>query len=106
MKKVIINADDFGYSTAVNLGIINSFKKGVLTSATLMANMPGCDEAIELAKENPSFGVGGHLVLTCGAPLYERTTLVKEDGNFFGLKEYKTNRSNMDEQEIFEEWSS
>ena len=106
MKKVIINADDFGYSTAVNLGIINSFKKGVLTSATLMANMPGCDEAIELAKENPSFGVGGHLVLTCGAPLYERSTLVKEDGNFSGLKEYKTNRSNMDEQEIFEEWSS
>ena len=42
MKKVIINADDFGYSSAVNLGIIKSHKDGILTSTTLMANMPGC----------------------------------------------------------------
>ena len=51
MKKVIINADDFGYSSAVNLGIIKAYKEGILTSTTLMANMPGCDEAITLAKE-------------------------------------------------------
>lgn len=106
MKKIIINADDFGYSTAVNLGIIESFKKGVLTSATLMANMPGCDEAIELAKENPSFGVGGHLVLTCGRPIHERSTLVDKDGKFFGLSDYKLHRYKMDDSEIFEEWCS
>ncbi|MDT2479823.1 ChbG/HpnK family deacetylase [Enterococcus avium] len=41
MKKIIINADDFGYSTAVNLGIVEAYKNGVLTSTTLMANIFG-----------------------------------------------------------------
>lgn len=106
MKKIIINADDFGYSTAVNLGIIESFRKGVLTSATLMANMPGRDEAIAFAKENPFFGVGGHLVLTCGSPVSVRSTLVDEKGNFYGLEDYKINRHKMEDAEIFEEWCS
>lgn len=66
MKKVIINADDFGYSAAVNAGIIKAYQDGVLTSTTLMANMSGRDGAIQLAKENQGLGVGGHLVLTCG----------------------------------------
>ncbi|MCB6144124.1 ChbG/HpnK family deacetylase, partial [Lachnospira pectinoschiza] len=47
MKKIIINADDFGYSSGVNQGIIKAFREGVLSSTTLMANMPGCDEAIK-----------------------------------------------------------
>lgn len=104
MKKIIINADDFGYSTAVNLGIIEAYKKGVLTSATLMANMPGCDEAIELAKNNPGLGVGGHLVLTCGAPLTPNSSLTDANGNFFSLKDYAIFRSQMDEEAIFLEW--
>ena len=79
MKKVIINADDFGYSSAVNLGIITSHKKGILTSTTLMANMSGCDEAIMLAKENPNLGVGCHLVLTCGKPLTKGASLINEN---------------------------
>lgn len=104
MKKIIINADDFGYSTAVNLGIVEAYKNGVLTSTTLMANMPGCDEAIELAKENPDLGVGGHLVLTCGTPMTVNKTLTREDGNFFNLAEYKRHRNRMDDDEIFNEW--
>lgn len=41
MKKLIINADDFGYSRGVNYGIIDAYKLGILTSATFMTNMPG-----------------------------------------------------------------
>lgn len=104
MKKVIINADDFGYSSAVNLGIIKSHKKGILTSTTLMANMPGCDEAIVLAKENPDLGVGGHLVLTCGKPLTKVDSLVDENGAFYNLAEYKKHRNEMCDEEIFQEW--
>lgn len=105
MKKVIINADDFGYSSAVNLGIIKSHKKGILTSTTLMANMPGCDEAIVLAKENPDLGVGCHLVLTCGKPLTKVDSLVDENGGFYNLAEYKKHRNEMCDEEIFQEWS-
>lgn len=104
MKKVIINADDFGYSSAVNLGIVKSHKDGILTSTTLMANMPGCDEAIVLAKENPNLGVGGHLVLTCGKSLTEGSSIIDEKGYFYNLAEYKKHRNEMCDEEIFKEW--
>ena len=104
MKKVIINADDFGYSSAVNLGIIKSHKDGILTSTTLMANMPGCDEAIILAKENPNLGVGGHLVLTCGKSLTKGSSIIDENGHFYNLAEYKKHRNEMCDEEIFREW--
>ncbi|GAA0752503.1 MULTISPECIES: chitin disaccharide deacetylase [Clostridium] len=105
MKRVIINADDFGYSSAVNQGIIKSHKDGILTSTTLMANMPGCDEAILLAKENVNLGVGAHLVLTCGKPLTKVTSLIDEKGDFYNLVEYKKHRKQMCDEEIFQEWS-
>ncbi|MGX7150283.1 carbohydrate deacetylase [Enterococcus ureasiticus] len=105
MKQVIINADDFGYSAGVNAGIIKSFKEGVLSSATLMANMPGREEAIQLAKEHPTLGVGGHLVLTCGESLKNRKTITDSTGNFLNLNQYKNYRSQMDSEEIFDEWS-
>lgn len=57
MTKLIINADDFGFTEATNYGIIDCFNKGVLTSTTIMANMPGFNHAIKLAKEYQNLGV-------------------------------------------------
>lgn len=104
MKKVIINADDFGYSSGVNQGILKAFKKGVLSSTTLMANMPGREEAIQLSKNTPNLGVGGHLVLTCGKPITDAKTIIDEKGEFYRLKEYYKNRSKMKDDEIYSEW--
>ncbi|MGD8537089.1 MAG: ChbG/HpnK family deacetylase [Candidatus Aminicenantes bacterium] len=69
MKKVIINADDFGLVQGVNEGIIKAHKEGILTSTTLMANMPGFDQAVELAGAHPNLGVGVHLNILRGQPL-------------------------------------
>ena len=44
--RVIINADDFGFSKGVNLGILESFENGVVTDTSLMCNMPCFDHAI------------------------------------------------------------
>ena len=85
MTKLIINADDFGFSRGVNLGIIDACRQGILTSATMMANMPAARDAAALAKENPELGVGIHFVLTCGRPLTEAPSLV-DDAGFFGEK--------------------
>jgi len=49
MKGIIINADDFGLNSSINRAIVESFDKGLINSTTLMANMPGFDEAVELA---------------------------------------------------------
>src|SRR5574344_1511671 len=52
MKKIIINADDFGYSHAVNEAIVECFKRRYITQTTIMTNMPFYDEAVKYAKEN------------------------------------------------------
>jgi len=86
MKKLIINADDFGLSRSVNRGIITAHRKGVVTSATIMANTPGFSDAVIRAKNNPSLGVGVHLNLYRGKPLSgpaSVSSLVRADGNFF-----------------------
>ncbi|MET3696339.1 hypothetical protein SAMN05877753_103418 [Bacillus oleivorans] len=81
--KLIVNADDFGYSEGVNHGIMEAFYHGVVTSATLMVNMPGAGHAFALKQANPSLGVGIHLVLTCGKPLCEDvSSLMNEEGYF------------------------
>jgi len=69
MKKVIINADDFGMVQSVNEGIVKAHQKGILTSTTLMANMPGFDQAVEMASANPELGVGVHLNILRGQPI-------------------------------------
>ncbi|GBU11377.1 chito-oligosaccharide deacetylase [Erysipelotrichaceae bacterium] len=108
--KVIINADDFGYSRAVNFGIIDSHLNGVLTSATLMANMPGFEHAVELAKANPKFGVGVHMVLTCERPLLDtHTQIVDETGAFCRQPKYRDGSISMSDkllQEIELEWTA
>ncbi len=81
--RCIINADDFGYSKGVNLGILEAFQHGVVTSTTMMVNMPGAEHAAQLAKENPDLGVGIHFVLTCGKPVCsDVSSLVNENGEF------------------------
>lgn len=85
MKYVIFNADDFGLTKGVNDGIIKAFNDGVLTSTTMMVNMPAFEDAVALAKQNPKLGVGIHLVATMGKPLLphsEISSLVDDNGMF------------------------
>ena len=72
MKELILNADDFGLTQGINRGIIRAHRHGILTSATLMATGSAFDHAVEQARENPTLGVGCHLVLTGGSALAAR----------------------------------
>ena len=65
-RRLIVNADDFGRSRAVNEAVIRAHREGILTSASLMVNEPGAREAAALAQENPDLGVGLHLTLLFG----------------------------------------
>lgn len=82
--KVIINADDLGISTHVNDQIESYLGHGILSSATIMANMPGTDQAIEIATKYPNISFGVHLNCTEGRPLSEigRRLLTDERGYF------------------------
>lgn len=63
MKKLIINADDFGYREGINRGIIYAHQNGLVTSASLFTDREGTDEAVRLARENPGLALGIHLDL-------------------------------------------
>ncbi|MHC4154180.1 MAG: carbohydrate deacetylase [Planctomycetota bacterium] len=90
MRKLIVNADDFGFSKAVTDGIIDCHQHGCVTSTTLMANMPATEYAAEQAAGLPGLSVGVHLVLNGGRPISHPASipdLVNADGSFFGAGE-------------------
>ena len=62
-KQLIVNADDFGFTRDVNRGIVAAHRDGILTATTLMATGAAFDDAVALARENPSLDVGVHLTL-------------------------------------------
>lgn len=69
MRRLIINADDFGLTAGVNRSIIECHQAGAVTSATLMANSAAFENAVELAKANPALRIGCHAMLVDGAPV-------------------------------------
>jgi hopanoid biosynthesis associated protein HpnK len=65
-RRLVVNADDFGRSAAVNAAVREGHVAGILTSASLMVNEPAAGQAIEIAHACPSLGVGLHLTLLGG----------------------------------------
>jgi predicted glycoside hydrolase/deacetylase ChbG (UPF0249 family) len=72
LKYLIVNGDDFGFTRDVNQGIVAAHRLGILTATTLMATGAQFDDAVSLARENPSLDVGCHLVLV-GSPGFPDT---------------------------------
>ncbi len=62
-KKLIVNADDFGFTRGVNEGILRAHEKGIVTATTLMANGAAFQHAVEIAKSTSTLDIGVHLVL-------------------------------------------
>jgi chitin disaccharide deacetylase len=67
LKYLITNADDFGFTRDVNLGIVEAHRHGILTATTLMATGAAFENAVQLARENPELDIGIHLVLVDSA---------------------------------------
>lgn len=88
--RLIVNADDLGMTPGVTQGIVESMTRGVVTSTTLMANMPSAPAAAELARQH-KLAVGVHLNLTTGRPILapeEVPSLVRVDGTFYPHDEF------------------
>jgi predicted glycoside hydrolase/deacetylase ChbG (UPF0249 family) len=92
IKELIINADDFGLKSSVNKAIVDSFNTGLINSATIMVNMPGFEEAVELAHKNKIISrIGVHLTLSAGSALTEEIVKSKlfYSGEECGVKKFK-----------------
>lgn len=93
LSMLIINADDFGLSSTVNRAILSSVEQGLVNSTSIMANMPGFDEAVRLVRDHDELRgrVGVHLNLTEGKPLSQPILgcqlFCGADGSFYFKRE-------------------
>ena len=73
MRRLIVNADDFGLTPGVNRAIVEAHQHGIVTSATIMAGAHAFDDAVQRAQSLPvagaRFSIGCHIVLVDGIPL-------------------------------------
>ena len=86
MRRLIVNADDFGLHVAVNQGILAAHSEGIVSSASLMAGGAAFDDAVRIAKHCPELGVGVHLTLVGARPVLpaaEVPSLVEATGDFY-----------------------
>ncbi len=92
MRRLIINADDFGLTPGVNRAIVEAHEHGVVTSTTLMANGQAFADAVGLARFRPRLGVGCHIVLVDGAPVLDPTdvrSLLDRDSKLSGSPRFR-----------------
>jgi predicted glycoside hydrolase/deacetylase ChbG (UPF0249 family) len=75
VRRLIVNADDFGLTGGVNRAVVDLHRAGALTSATLMAASPRFDEAVVMALQQPALGVGCHIVLVDGSPVADPASI-------------------------------
>ncbi len=75
MKRLIITADDLGMSEAVDAGVLASFDRGLVTSASLIACGPTAASAVEQTAARPDLSLGLHLCFVQGTPVSDPQTI-------------------------------
>lgn len=105
--RVVVNGDDFGYTKANTLGILQAYRDGILRSTTALMNAPYIGWARDLVLEGyEDLGIGVHLSLTLGKPLTDGETLADRSG-FFPSRMEALARARMglyDLSEVHAEW--
>jgi predicted glycoside hydrolase/deacetylase ChbG (UPF0249 family) len=93
--RIILNADDFGYSQDTVEATIASLDAGLLTSATIMANMPGTQDALAYARGRTDISFGVHLTFVGDgreapvSPAAKVSALVDASGRFPGSRDVR-----------------
>lgn len=108
-KHLIVNADDCGRSRGVTRGIILGHQAGIVTSTTVMMNMPWADLAMEMVAQNPRLGVGVHLAFTLGRPVLppaEVPSLVDDEGRFWSQHALRQQLDRIDLDELRREFEA
>jgi predicted glycoside hydrolase/deacetylase ChbG (UPF0249 family) len=81
LKRLIVNADDFGMTPGVSAGILRAHRLGIVSSTTLLANAAVDDALLAMARAS-GIGIGLHVNLTLGRPLTRGRSLVDAEGRF------------------------
>jgi predicted glycoside hydrolase/deacetylase ChbG (UPF0249 family) len=108
MRRLILNADDYGLTRGVSQGIRYAFACGALSSTTAMTNIPGTVRGLEIAqRDTPYLPIGIHLTLTVGKPLSpadQVPTLVDSEGRFFSRESFLARLDSIDPEDAGREF--
>lgn len=105
MSKLLLRADDLGFSEAVNLGILKSVRGGMIRNVGMMSNMESAKSGYHLLK-NQDIALGLHVNLCAGRCVSdpkEIPTIAKENGVFFSSADIRSREKDtigMEEAEI------
>jgi predicted glycoside hydrolase/deacetylase ChbG (UPF0249 family) len=107
---LIVNADDFGLTEGVGQGILRAHLSGVVTSTSVLANLPGAPTAARAASDQaPHLGWGVHLNLTRGRPLSppeQVPDLVNSEGVFLDFPRLAARGAELALDQIRREWEA
>ena len=110
MRRLIVNADDYGVTPGVCEGIRRAHREGVVTTTTAMMNMPHTAPELRRAHvETPTLGLGVHLMLTAGVPLspaHAVTSLIDAAGRFVRPPEFVARLEDLRMDEVGREWEA
>ncbi len=88
---LVVTADDLGLSPGVTKGILESHRKGIVRSTSLIVTADSSAEAAALARMEPDLEVGLHIDLVGGWPVSDpatvRSLVDEEEGRFVGVVE-------------------
>ena len=86
VRRLIVNADDFGFTPAVTAGILEAHAAGTVTSTSMMVCCAGWEDGVRQAKATSALEVGLHFNLLVGAPLAAVPSLTdRRTGRFLSL---------------------
>ena len=98
IRRLIVNADDFGLTPGVSEGILAAHRHGIVTSTTMLVNREVSRDLVARARD-AGLGLGLHVNLTLGKPLTKKTSLVDETGHFVRDARRAAARANADDVE-------
>jgi predicted glycoside hydrolase/deacetylase ChbG (UPF0249 family) len=81
---LIVNADDLGIHPEINTGILSAYRRGILTSCTMLMTTPYLDETVRDFVRPAALPIGIHLSLTLGKAVAKASDvpdLVDAEGN-------------------------
>lgn len=104
LRQLIVNADDYGTTPGVSRGILRAHSEGIVTSTSVMINMPAAAEWTRRAvEEAPDLGLGLHFTLTAGPPVSDQAdvgSLVGSDGSFLPRQTIAMNAHRLDRAQV------
>jgi hopanoid biosynthesis associated protein HpnK len=91
VRRLIINADDFGLTDGINRGILEAHARGIVSSTTLMATGGASGSAVALSTNHPRLSIGCHIVLVDGSPVSDPTDIPSLLDNSNGTPAFRQN---------------